>query len=172
MAKESKTAAEQGLTVSGEGVITDASSLAGFIKESGFSEERTMKVGDPSKGDAVLAYMGELIGPGPDIELNEALSKDREDNATIPTWLFHPIDHTKKELPAITAITHKVICPHQMDDICKGLQALKQAHPEKRVQASFMWEGKTENRLGQPLNKYRSIHRIVNKDGSVYKQGE
>jgi len=153
-----------GLAVTGDGVLTNET-MSDFIKL-GFSEEMTIKIGDPEKGDAVRAYAGELVGPGPDVELNEALSKDREGSGTIPTWLFHPIDI--KTLKPVHAVTHKVICPHHLNDICMGLQALKQAHEGKRVQASFMWVAKIENRIGQPLNKYRSAHRLVNEDGTPF----
>lgn len=157
---------ETGLTTAGEGVLDPTTNMGDFIKL-GFSEERTIKIGDPTKGDAVLAYAGELVGPGPDIGLNAAIAGDREDGkGTIPTWLFHPID--VKTLKPIHAITHKVIAPHQLNDICMGLQALKQNHAGKRVQASFMWVGKIENRVGQPLNKFRSAHRLVNEDGTPF----
>lgn len=157
-----------GLTISGEGVLSpDQANLANFIN-AGFSEERVIKIGDPSKGDAVMAYTGELIGPGPDITLNDIAAKDRDqDQKTIPTWCFHPID--ARTLKPIYSVTHTIISPHDLNAKCMRLQALKMAHPECRVQAAIIWEGKFENRLGQPLHKYRSAHRLVDKDGNQIK---
>jgi hypothetical protein len=153
------------LVTTGDGVLSPSAKMADFINL-GFSETATLKIGDPANGDAVLAYAGEFIGPGPDIELNEALSKDNE-TKTIPTWLFHPLDVSDlKNIKTIRAITHKLICPTNLDGICKELAAVQQANPGKRVQASIMWTGVGKNRIGQPLNKYRSSKRVVNPDGS------
>ena len=160
---------DTGLTTAGEGVLSPNAKIADFIS-AGFSEERTMKIGDPSKGDAVVAYAGEFIGPGADVQLNEAATRERsEGQKTIPTWCFHPLDINT--LKPIYSVTHTIICPHDLNAKCMSLAALKQAHPNKRIQASFMWDGKIENRLGQPLNKYLSAHRLVNEDGTAFNPG-
>lgn len=156
------------LTVVGseEGILPPQTQISDLIK-SGFSEERVLKIGDPQAG-GVLAYTGELIGPGADVELNDAASKGGEDDKpkTMPTWQFHPLN-----LPAgdvVFAITHILICPHQLDAVCKRGMSLKQTYPDKRIQIAVMWEGKKTNRLGQPLNVYRSAARILNPDGTVF----
>lgn len=153
------------LVTTGDGVLTAGTTMADIVAL-GFSESATIKISDPQDG-GVLAYAGELIGPGPDIELNDKASG--QEGATIPTWLFHPLNIKDPRNPKVVRnITHKVICPAALDGICKGLQSIAQANPTKRVQASMMWDGKGKNRLGQPLNKFRSAHRMVNEDGSVY----
>jgi len=156
-----------GLSISGDGVLSPTTRMEDLIA-SGFSEERTIKLGDPKDGTAVLVYAGELIGPGADIELNAAASGSEDQ--TMPTWCFHPLNI--KTMQPVYAVTHSLICPTSLDAICKKLAALKQVHPDKRIQATFMWDGMGKNRVGQPLNRYRSAHRIVLQDGSPFVQGK
>lgn len=166
-AAEAEAPAERGdLVTTGAGVLTPTEA-ASFL-DLGFSETATLKIADPSNGDAVLAYAGEFIGPGPDIELNETASKPDEDGhrKTIATWLFHPLDvRDRNNIKTVRAITHKLISPTNLDAICKELAAVKMANPNMRVQASIMWAGMGKNRLGQPLNKYRSQYRVVDAEG-------
>lgn len=146
------------LSVSSDGVLAPSAQVADFLIQ-GFSEERVIKIGNPEK-QGVIAYIGQLIGPGPDIELNKLASAKRDDELpqAIPTWAFNPID--PKTLQPIEQITHVVLCPNQLDAACKRLMALKQTRGGEII-AFIKWDGMGQNRLGQPLNKYRVAHKSI-----------
>lgn len=145
----------------GDGILSP-SDLSTLLNQTGFCQNRTIKIGDPEK-EGIIAYSGEVIGPGPDIELNSAMSKGDEEKKYLPTWQCHPF--SLKTMDVVRNVIDIVICTRGLDDIFKRAAALKQSTPDSRVQVAIQWTGKGENRLGQPLNHYRHAVRLTDKDG-------
>lgn len=117
-----------------------------------FIEDQSIKIGDPEKG-SVPRYAGLLIGPGPDIELNDG-------EGTMPTWQFHPLGGSIKAPVANERILHNVICSANLDSACKRAQALSQS-TGKKIFMLMEYAGQGKNRAGQPLNQFRVAMRMV-----------
>lgn len=122
------------------------------LKAAGFIEAVNLKIGDPKKGNIPL-YLGELIGPGADIEL-------KDDGGTMPTWQCHPVILKDGALVVDTTQIHNVIASSQLDAGFKQAAQLA-ATTGKKVQVGCEWITKGENRDGQPLNIFRICSRTV-----------
>lgn len=115
---------------------------------SGWSQSVSMKLGDPSEGTNHAAFLGQLVGPGPDVEL--------EDEGRIPTWLFHPLDpKTGNIQPSITV---RIVSPAMLDSELKTLQQQAQ-NTGKPMQAAIKWAGWGVNAKKQKFNQYKVISR-------------
>lgn len=167
MAKESKalatkTDADILMTGSDEGVLASANAAEDFFKL-GFSEEKTIKIGDPENG-SVEKYIGELVGPGVDIELSETDSETGE-LKSVPTWIFHPL-HTAT-MQVNTSITHRVIAPFQLNAAFTRMHAHAQA-TGKRCIGGAWFTGKVVIQGGKrQLNNYRIFDKYVGADESI-----
>lgn len=133
---------------------TAGSGAIDALRAAGFIEAVTLKVGDPSKGN-IPVYLGELIGPGADIEL-----KDSKDGASMPTWQCHPVILIDGKLTVDTKQIHNVIASAQLDAGFKQAAQLA-VTSGKKVQVGCEWVAKGENRDGQPLNIFRICSRTV-----------
>lgn len=129
------------------------------LAQAGFIEEVVVKVGDPEKEGVIEYHVGELIGPGSDIELSTSDKEGVHD--TMPTWQLHPIvkDAVGKLVVDKSSI-HNVIASSQLDS------AYKRAMATKLTTGKNIWVGaqfieQTENRKGQPLNKFRISYKLV-----------
>ena len=118
----------------------------------GFIQERVIKVGNPETGGQPN-YMGVLIGPGPDVELNDG-------EGTMPTWQFHPIVKGEKGKPAVQQkVVETIICSANLDSACKRAQALKLS-TGKPVTLAIAFSHVGKNRQGQPLNMFNIFNRV------------
>jgi hypothetical protein len=129
------------------------------LAQAGFIEEVVIKVGDPSKEGVIEYHIGQLIGPGSDIELSTT-DKDGEHD-TMPTWQLHPIVKDVKGILSVdTTVIHNVIASSQLDSAYKRAMATKQTTgKEVWIGAQFLEQSK--NRTGQPLNKFRIAYKLV-----------
>ncbi len=134
--------------------------------EQGFSEEKTISLGDPDSGKHPF-YFGELIGEGEPVSVERQGGKADPNTGVIPvdylrTYVFNPLD--PRTFTAYGKVTHRVICSHQAATICAG--ALKRAEKEGgRAQVLFRWNGKIKTRKGNFMNDFSSMVRIM-KDGT------
>jgi hypothetical protein len=124
------------------------------LASGGFTEEVVIKVGDPTSKEGVIPmHVGQLIGPGADIEL-------ADEAGHMPTWQLHPIVTVDGKLAPQANVIHTVIASSQLDAAYKRAQATMQSTGKKVwVGAEFISQGK--NAKGQPLNKFRVCYKLV-----------
>lgn len=133
-------------------VDTAGSGAIDALKAAGFIESVNLKIGDPAKGNIAL-YLGELIGPGADIEL-------KDEKGSMPTWQCHPVILQDGKLVVDYNQIHNVIASAQLDAGFKQAAQLA-ATTNKKVQIGAEWVAKGENREGQPLNVFRICSKTV-----------
>ena len=151
-----KTDADILASGSDEGVLASENAAADFFKL-GFSEEKTIKIGDPELG-AVQKYIGQLVGPGVDIELSEMDSETGEVKV-VPTWIFHPLNTATMEVNE--SITHRVISPFQLNAAFTRMHAHATA-TGKRCIGGACFVGKVGIQGGKRmLNNYRIFDKYV-----------
>lgn len=161
--QQEKTDTKMAKAVSGELVKTNQSTelsipLSG-LAQAGFTEEVVVKVGDPEKEGVIEYHVGELIGPGSDIELSTT-DKDGEHD-TMPTWQLHPlVKSADGKLSVDKTVIHNVIASSQLDSAYKRAMATKQT-TGKNVWVGAQFIEQAKNRAGQPLNKFRISYKLV-----------
>jgi hypothetical protein len=138
-----------------EGVLASENAADDFFKQ-GFSEEKTIKVGDPALG-GIEKYIGALVGPGVAIEMDP--DEDTGEVRSIPTWIFHPLN--TRTMKVNTAITHRVISPFQLNAAFTRMAA----HAEKTGTTCIggaWFVGKIAIQGGKrQLNNYRIFDKYV-----------
>lgn len=144
----------QSLSKSSETSIVSTPNIDDFLS-SGFIEESVIKVGNPDSKEGVYeSYVGQLIGPGADIELADGVSH-------MPTWLFNPVMKLANGAYEVaTQVVNSIIASSQLDAAYKRAMALKLATGKDIwVGAQFIEKG--VNSKGQPLNKFRIFSKQV-----------
>jgi hypothetical protein len=152
-----------GAASSDEGALTTFDPTDFFVL--GFSEQKTMKIGDPING-GVPGYIGKLVAQGPDVMVNAIDGERTGEVGSMPTFIFHPLDTSS--LKVNEKITHRIVCSHQLNEAFGRI--LKQSTETGQVAiCGAFWTGKTSIQGGKKsLNTYRFFERYL-KDGEVLK---
>jgi hypothetical protein len=115
----------------------------------GFSEERTIKIGDPSLG-GIAAYIGQLIGPGVDIDV---VNNSTGEVGAIKTWQAHPLNLKTRQIN--TSITDRVISPHNLNQSWERIFKTATAQ-NKHAISGAVWTGKIPLEGGKKMmNTFR-----------------
>jgi len=144
-------------------VETAAANMRNAIENMGFSLQTSLKIADPKDGHRVN-FEGQLIGPGPDIDLDDQPGK------SIPTWLFHPMTFSPKtkDFTVDKHVTVKIIAPAALDQHCRAMWSQMQLRTAEAkapiaAQCMIMWAGLTKStKAGRSdMNNYNVAPRYV-----------
>jgi len=143
-------------------VNTSEGEIANFddLFTQGFAEVRTLKIGDPSIGGNIPAYVGLLLGEteGVPVEAPDSTKEAPKFN-TLRVFLFNPVD--TKTLQPNETITHKLITPHKLATELTRMLG-EAAKKEKACIAGAMWLGKVPVKGGrQSMNDFRIFEKYV-----------
>lgn len=133
--------------------------LSHFSPESffdlGFAEQKTIKIGDPEH-NGIPAYIGELIGQGPDVEID---SVETGEISHMRSFLFHPLD--TETMIVNRQISHRVVCSYQLNEAFSRI--LKRSIDEKLTAITgAIWIEKTSIQGGKKtMNVYRIFERYL-----------
>ena len=123
----------------------------------GFSEQRIVKIGDPQNG-GIGAYIGEILGPGPDIEVATPGGVEGE-VGVMHTWLLRPLNVST--LQPNQQASDQVITPYSLNQAFERIFKYAQDQ-KKRAISGAVWQGKTPIQGGRRMvNKYRVFERYV-----------
>jgi hypothetical protein len=146
-AKDSALATKRDTTQLGTFLPSDFES---FIAGEGFSSIETVMIGSPDDGKFPY-YIGRLIGPGADIEMDNADGK----TSKLPTWSFHPaIKLDNGKIGFADNVTHVLPAPYMIHAAC--VRIFEQANrSESHATVGLIFEGQQKTRKNRPLNRYR-----------------
>lgn len=123
----------------------------------GFSEQRMVKIGDPQNG-GIGAYLGEILGPGPDIEVATPGGVEGE-VGMMHTWLLRPLN--VQTLQPNQQASDQVITPYSLNQAFERIYKQAQA-TNMRAISGAVWQGKAPIQGGRRMvNKYRVFERYV-----------
>lgn len=129
----------------------------------GFSEQRIVKIGDPANG-GIGAYIGELMGPGPDVQVAVPGAAEGE-VGFMKSWLVRPLN--VKTLQPNAQISDQVICPYSLNQAFERIFQTAE-RIGKRAVAGAAWDGKVSIQAGRRMvNKYRIFERYLDKGEEV-----
>lgn len=143
-----------------QALIKKAESVIAKLAEQGFQANVTVKIGDPDEG-GVVAYFGQLIGPGP---IMEADSMDKAKAAAgikslIPTWLAHPLDSST--MTPDTGTVARIIAPAKLHTILSTLWEQTKTHPDSVGQFMVRWGGLVKVKNGFMNDYPKPFTRVV-----------
>ena len=143
-------------------VKTDDGEIANIddLFTTGFAEVRTLKVGDPSIGGNIPAYVGLLLGEGPPVPVEAPEStKEAPKYNELRTFLFHPVN--SKTLEPNEQVKHRVITSSKLAQELTRILG-EAARAEKGAIAGFMWTGKIPVKGGkQQMNDFRIFEKYI-----------
>ena len=128
-----------------------------------WAQERTFWVGSPDAANPkVPLYMGEMVGVGPMIEINDMNAPKLENGEwkkrPIETYMFHPLN--VETLQPNYKILDTMICNHQVLAACRRYEALAKA-AGKKLRMFVQWNAKRETRLGRQMNDVTTKYVLV-----------
>lgn len=134
----------------------------------GFSEEKTVGVGDPALGK-LQVFFGELLGPAGSVIVEAPGAKPDPETGEVkmhelPVFAFHPLD--PRTFQPIKQATYSVICSHDLNATFIKFGTLAKARSEEtgrphRAQILIRWNGLQRTRKGNMRNDYSYLNRIV-----------
>jgi len=141
----------------------DAAALQANMFSEGFAEEKTFGIGDPSTAGKVPIYLGELIGEGGSVQVEQMGGKPdpvtgEVPMSNLPVFMFNPVDPTT--LRAFTARIDNVIASHQVASACRKYHTIAQA-AGGRAQLFIRWNGKVTTRRNHQMNDISVMFRVV-----------
>jgi len=120
----------------------------------GFSEEKTIKIGDPENG-GVQAYIGLLVGPAPDIQVQQP----GQPPGVMKCWAMHPLNMTTLEPNRQTV--HRVICAYSLNESFTRMY-MHASEKGLTVIAGAQWLGKRSIQAGRKqMNEYQIFERYL-----------
>jgi len=129
----------------------------------GFAEQRIIKIGDPANG-GIGAYIGEIMGPGPDIQVAVPGGEEGE-VGVMKSWLLRPLNI--KTLQPNSQISDQVITPYSLNQAFERIFSTAQ-RDAKRAISGAVWEGKAAIQGGRRMvNKYRIFERYLDVNETV-----
>jgi hypothetical protein len=157
--KSTEGSEETALAVNASAGLMDTSmdEFAGFVGD-GFASIDSVLLGDPEDGKQTK-YMGELIGPGADIEM-EADQKTGEVRS-MRSWAFHPMSKTENgSVGVVRNVTHIIPSSYQIHAACSRIFETCQREKKTAIVA-LIYAGQTKTRKGYRLNQYRVFEKYV-----------
>ncbi len=131
------------------------SDLDEFLQsDGGFAQIATVMVGDPADGK-IPRYMGKLIGPGQDIEIESNGAR-----STLKTWAFHPMVKTNGQVGVAENVTQIVPSPYVLNAALARVHSECEKHNKAAIVAVF-YRGKGKTRKGNPLNEFDLFEKYI-----------
>lgn len=136
-------AGESGMSVPGSFLPADFEKLIG----DGFASIDTVMLGDPEDGKLPF-YLGELIGPGEPIQINDSEN-------VMPTWAFHPVTRTPSGAIGVAKnVTQIIPASYTVNAACARIW--KECESKQlTAMVGTIYQGQGKTKKGRALNQFR-----------------